>query len=79
MGSIADHEALRIALERYERAERVARLLDAAFSNEIADAAYLALTRLSITCGHDLGSRTETVLDFAQRRVRAFNQQRWAA
>lgn len=73
MGSTADYIALRTALERYERAERVAKLLKATFADDVADAAYLAMTRIAIRCGHDLGSRTETVIDFAIRRVRAFN------
>lgn len=75
MGSYADHEALRQALETYERAERIAALLQATFADELADDAYLAMTRIAIRCGHDLGSRTETVLDFAIRRVRRFNIQ----
>ena len=72
-GSIADHEALRLALEVYERAERIAGLVQSTFCDELADDAYLALTRLSILCGHDLGSPSATALDFATRRVRAFN------
>lgn len=73
MGSFADHEALRLALEVYERAERIAGLVQTTFCDELADDAYLALTRLAIRCGHDLGSPSATALDFAKRRVRAFN------
>lgn len=74
-GSISDHEALSLALARYERAERAAGLLATTFFDDLADDAYLVLTRVAMRCGHDLGSPSETVLDFAIRRTRAFERQ----
>ena len=73
-GSVSDHEALSLALARYERCESVAGIMALTFFDELADDAYLTLTRVAMRCGHDLGSPSETVLDFATRRCRAFER-----
>ena len=66
--------AIEIALARYERAESVAGIMALTFFDDLADDAYLVLTRVAMRCGHDLGSPSETVLDFSIRRTRAFER-----
>lgn len=75
MGSLADHIALGDALERHDRDERVAELLRAAFAYELANRSYDRLCVFAKRCGFDFKTSDETVLQFARRRVGAFQRQ----
>ena len=62
-GGEADHLALEAALEAYERAE----------GTDQDHAAWAALYERSIPCGWSFAS-PETLVDFSQRRARAFRK-----
>jgi hypothetical protein len=70
-GSYSDHEALASALARYEAAERIATLLGRDIE-QIADKAYLEMTRIAALCGYSMRNSNETAHDFAKRRVACF-------
>lgn len=72
-GSLADYNALALAIDDHDRKERVAAILATAWAYDLANEAYVALIPLARRCGYQW-TFSHTVLEWSRRRVATFQQ-----
>lgn len=77
-GSYADYLTLADRLDEYDRAERIAALLDCRWASKFADEAHDKLTLQAIACGLPW-LRDESIVAWSRRRTASFQNMRRAA